>query len=121
MPFQVLAQPLFVLASPGGALSSKRFATLLALLVPLSPIRRSLTRIVCQVIAAGGRAGFDAENTLATQHVDGDALLLGPLDNLRCSAHVVALLRTRNLRRFAFTQEIDDGFPIDVAIFIRHI
>jgi hypothetical protein len=121
MPFRILAQPSFVLASPGGALSSERFAALLTLLLPLSPKRRSVTRIVCHVIVAGGRAGFDAENTLATQHVDSDALLLGPLDDLRCPAHVVALLRTRDLRRFAFTQEIDDGFPIDVAIFIRNV
>jgi hypothetical protein len=121
MPFRVDAEPSLVLASLDFTLSSERFAALLALLLPASSKLCSLAGIVRHLISAGRRAGFDTENTLTTQHIDGDSLLLSPLDDLRCPAQVVALFHTRNLCRFALAQEIDEGFPIDVAIFIRNV
>jgi hypothetical protein len=116
---RIVAEPSFALTSPGFAFSAERFAALLALLLPLSPKLRSFTCSLCRGSTDGGRARFNTQNTLATKHFDGDALLVSPFDYLIGPAHVVALLRTRNLHRLAFTQEIDEGFPIDVAIFIR--
>ena len=109
------------MASPSFALGSERFTALLAFLLPLAPQLRSLARRLCQVIAAGGRARFDAKNTLTTQHFDGDPLPLDPLRYLCCPAHVVALLRARDLRRLTFAQVFNQRFPIDVVIFILSI
>ena len=90
-----------IVTSPGFALRSERFATLLAFLLPLPPNLRCLSRIFCQEIAIGGQSRLDSDHTLTTNNLDRDALPLGPLDDLRCPAHVVALLRARNLRRFS--------------------
>src|SRR5688572_8740817 len=121
MLFRMAAKPSFALASPGFALGSERFAALLALLLPLSAKLRSLTCSLCRVMTDGGPARFDAQNTLATMHVDGDPPPVSPFDHLGGPAHVVALLHTRNLHRFALAQEIDEGFPVDVVIFTRNL
>ncbi len=122
MSFQAITAVSAFATSLGCALGSERFATLLALLLPLSlksPLRLPRLRATTLPPAVGSR--LDAENTLTTKHFDGDALLFSPLDDLRCPAHVVALLRAWDLRRFALAQEIDDGFPIDLVILIWNV
>jgi len=109
-----IAERLAFLASLGRALGSERFATLLSLLLPLSLKICSGVGTKCRDCATSVRARFDAQNTLTAKHLDGDALLFCPLEDLRCPANVVPLLHTGDFRRFALTQEFDDDFPIDL-------
>jgi hypothetical protein len=121
MSYQAIAERSTFPASFARALGSERFATLLALLLPLSLKIRTAVRTSGRDIATGVRARLDAENTLTSKHFDSYALLFGPLDYLRCPAHVVPLLYTWDFRRFALTQEFDDGFPIDLVILIHNV
>jgi hypothetical protein len=114
MVVQGIAGPSLIAASPGSALRSARLAPLLALSLGL----RSLSRVACRAGVASGWARHDAENTLTTNDVDGNPVPLSPPANFRSPARVVALGRAGDLCRLALAQEIEDGVPIDVAIFI---
>jgi hypothetical protein len=121
MTCQAVAKALAFPASLGRALGSERFATLLSLLLPLSLKICSGVGTKGRDSATSVRARFDAQNTLTAKHLDGDALLFCPLEDLRCPAHVVPLLHTGDFRRFALTQEFDDGFPIDLIFRICNV
>jgi len=117
VPFQDIAGPSLITASPGLALRSACLAPLLALSLGL----RSLSRIGRRAGFSSGWARLDPKETLTARDVDGNSLLLCPPANLRRPSRVVALVRAGDLRRLALAQLIEDGVPIDVAIFIRNV
>jgi hypothetical protein len=117
MVVQNIAGPSLIAASPGFALRSARLAPFQALSLGL----RSPSRVACRAGVTSGWARRDAENTLTANDVDGNPIPLSPPANLRSPARVVALGRAGDLRRLALAQEIEDGVPIYVAIFIRNV
>jgi hypothetical protein len=121
MSFQTVGEQSVLATTPRSALRSLCFATLLALLLTLSLRLHLPTRGLCNDVATGSRAGLHAENPLTTKHVDGDAPLFSPLGSLPLPARVVALIRERDLRRFAFAQENEDGLPIDIVLVIWNV
>jgi hypothetical protein len=98
------------------ALRTNLFSAVLAFLLSFSlELRR---RRLGAAIVHDSHPGHNTEDTFTAMNFDGDAFLLGSLNNLVFPADVITLLFARELHRLAIAQESEHRFPIDIGIFV---